>query len=215
MKVGLLFDLDGTLLDTLGDLRNSVNVALAQFGYPQRTLAEIRSFVGTGARNLSRLSMPEGKDNVDEVLAAFQAHYKDHCNIETGPYAGIPAALEALKDIPMAIVSNKPDYAVKELAAIYFPGIYALGEVAGIPRKPAPDMLFKAMADIGVETCIYIGDSEVDILTAKNAGVPCSSVLWGIRDRQTLEAAGTRYFCEETASLPAIIERIIEETYGT
>ena len=151
MKVGLLFDLDGTLLDTLGDLRNSVNFALSQFGYPQRTLAEIRSFVGTGARNLSRLSMPAGKDNVDEVLAAFQAHYKNHCNIETGPYAGIPAALEALKDIPMAIVSNKPDYAVKELAAIYFPGIYALGEVAGIPRKPAPDMLYKAMADIGVE----------------------------------------------------------------
>ena len=205
MKVGLLFDLDGTLLDTLGDLRNSVNVALAQFGYPQRTLAEIRSFVGTGARNLSRLSMPEGKDNVDEVLAAFQAHYKDHCNIETGPYAGIPAALEALKDVPMAIVSNKPDYAVKELAAIYFPGIYALGEVAGIPRKPAPDMLFKAMADIGVETCIYIGDSEVDVQTARNAGLPLVAVNWGFRTTQQLVDAGAELIVSTTEDLLAAL----------
>ena len=209
MKVGLLFDLDGTLLDTLGDLRNSVNVALAQFGYPQRTLAEIRSFVGTGARNLSRLSMPEGKDNVDEVLAAFQAHYKDHCNIETGPYAGIPAALEELKDIPMAIVSNKPDYAVKELAAIYFPGIYALGEVAGIPRKPAPDMLFKAMADIGVETCIYIGDSEVDVTTAHGANLPCLSVTWGFRDQACLEEAGGKHFCHDPKDLAAKLEEMM------
>lgn len=213
MKVGLLFDLDGTLLDTLGDLRNSVNVALAQFGYPQRTLAEIRSFVGTGARNLSRLSMPEGKDNVDEVLAAFQAHYKDHCNIETGPYAGIPAALEALKDIPMAIVSNKPDYAVKELAAIYFPGIYALGEVAGIPRKPAPDMLFKAMADIGVETCIYIGDSEVDVTTAHGANLPCLSVTWGFRDKDVLRDAGAKYYCDNPKELPNAIRAIVAEAF--
>lgn len=211
MKVGLLFDLDGTLLDTLGDLRNSVNFALASFGYPQRTLAEIRSFVGTGARNLSRLSMPEGKDNVDEVLAAFQAHYKDHCNIETGPYAGIPAALEALKDIPMAIVSNKPDYAVKALAETYFPGIYALGEVAGIPRKPAPDMLYKAMADIGVEKCIYIGDSEVDVKTASGAGIPCLSVTWGFRDEAVLLSAGATYICHTPAEMPSRIRQILQQ----
>ena len=210
MKIGLLFDLDGTLLDTLGDLRNSVNVALASFGYPQRTLAEIRSFVGTGARNLSRLSMPAGADNVDEVLAAFQAHYKDHCNIETGPYDGIPAALEALQDIPMAIVSNKPDYAVKELAATYFPGLYALGEVAGTPRKPAPDMLYKAMADIGVDTCIYIGDSEVDVTTAHGAGLPCLSVTWGFRDEDQIRAAGGTHFCHCPADLPYALRRMIQ-----
>ena len=210
MKIGLLFDLDGTLLDTLGDLRNSVNVALASFGYPQRTLAEIRSFVGTGARNLSRLSMPAGADNVDEVLAAFQAHYKDHCNIETGPYDGIPAALEALQDIPMAIVSNKPDYAVKELAATYFPGLYALGEVAGTPRKPAPDMLYKAMADIGVDTCIYIGDSEVDVTTAHGAGLPCLSVTWGFRDEDQIRAAGGTHFCHCPADLPDALRRMIQ-----
>ena len=210
MKIGLLFDLDGTLLDTLGDLRNSVNVALASFGYPQRTLAEIRSFVGTGARNLCRLSMPEGKDNTDEVLAAFQSHYKDHCNIETGPYAGIPAALEELKDIPMAIVSNKPDYAVKELAATYFPGIYALGEVAGTPRKPAPDMLYKAMAHIGVDTCIYIGDSEVDVTTAHGAGLSCLSVTWGFRDEDRLRAAGATHFCHAPADLPATLRQMMQ-----
>lgn len=211
MRVGLLFDLDGTLLDTLGDLRNSVNFALSTFGYPQRTLAEIRSFVGTGARNLSRLSMPAGKDNVDEVLAAFQAHYKDHCNIETGPYAGIPAALEALKDIPMAIVSNKPDYAVKELAATYFPGIYALGEVAGTPRKPAPDMLYKAMKDIGVEKCIYIGDSEVDIKTAHGAGLPCLSVTWGFRDEAVLLEAGATHICRNVADMSAVLTQMMNE----
>ena len=211
MKIGLLFDLDGTLLDTLGDLRNSVNVALASFGYPQRTLAEIRSFVGTGARNLSRLSMPADKDNVDEVLAAFQAHYKDHCNIETGPYAGIPAALEALKDTPMAIVSNKPDYAVKELAATYFPGIYALGEVAGTPRKPAPDMLYKAMKDIGVEKCIYIGDSEVDIKTAHGAGLPCLSITWGFRDEAVLLEAGATHICRNVADMSAVLTQMMNE----
>ena len=211
MKIGLLFDLDGTLLDTLGDLRNSVNFALSTFGYPQRTLAEIRSFVGTGARNLSRLSMPADKDNVDEVLAAFQAHYKDHCNIETGPYAGIPAALEALKDTPMAIVSNKPDYAVKELAATYFPGIYALGEVAGTPRKPAPDMLYKAMKDIGVEKCIYIGDSEVDIKTAHGAGLPCLSVTWGFRDEAVLLEAGATHICRNVADMSAVLTQMMNE----
>ena len=213
MKVGLLFDLDGTLLDTLGDLRNSVNVALAQFGYPQRTLAQIRSFVGTGARNLSRLSMPEGKDNVDEVLAAFQAHYKDHCNIETGPYAGIPAALEELKDIPMAIVSNKPDYAVKELAAIYFPGIYARGERADCPRKPAPDMVRRTMEDLELDGCIYVGDSEVDVLTAENAQVPCLSVLWGFRDEEVLREAGAKAMCREPAQLIECIEKLIKEQF--
>lgn len=211
MKVGLLFDLDGTLLDTLGDLRNSVNFALASFGYPQRTLTEIRSFVGTGARNLSRLSMPEGAQNVDEVLAAFQAHYKTHCNIETGPYAGIPEALEELKGIPMAIVSNKPDYAVKALAETYFPGIYALGEVAGTPRKPAPDMLYKAMADIGVETCIYIGDSEVDITTAQGASLPCLSVTWGFRDEDVLRAAGGTHFCCDVADMPRMLKEMMDD----
>jgi phosphoglycolate phosphatase len=209
MKIGLLFDLDGTLLDTLGDLRNSVNVALASFGYPQRSLEEIRSFVGTGARNLCRLSVPQGAENIDEVLAAFQAHYKHHSNIETGPYSGILAALETLKDVPMAIVSNKPDYAVKDLANTYFPGIYARGEVAGIPRKPAPDMLYRSMEDIGVDACIYIGDSEVDIQTAHGANIPCLSVTWGFRDEAVLCSAGATHICRKVEEMPAMLRAMM------
>lgn len=211
MKIGLLFDLDGTLLDTLGDLANSTNAALAVFGYPQRTLEEIRSFVGNGAKNLCRQAMPPEAENVEEVLSAFQAHYKDHCNLETAPYAGIPAALEQLKDIPMAIVSNKPDYAVKELAEVFFPGIYARGEVAGVPRKPAPDMLYKAMEDIGVEKCIYIGDSEVDLQTTLGVGIPCLSVTWGFRKEEALRAAGATHFCHNVADMPRILRQMLQE----
>ena len=109
----------------------------------------------------------------------------------------------------MAIVSNKPDVAVKTLCAQHFPGIYALGEAPDCPRKPAPDMVFKAMEAIGVENCIYVGDSEVDVLTARNAGVPCLSVLWGFRDREEIEAAGGTHFCETTAQLIETIEEMI------
>ena len=108
----------------------------------------------------------------------------------------------------MAIVSNKPDVAVKRLSALHFPGVFALGESADCPRKPAPDMVFKAMEAIGVEKCIYVGDSEVDIRTAKNAGVPCVSVLWGFRDRDVLEGEGGMHFCAEAAELPGLLERI-------
>ena len=211
MKAGLLFDLDGTLLDTLGDLGNSMNAALAVFGYPQRTMEEIRSFVGNGAKTLCRLAMPREKENLEEVHDAFQAHYKIHCNLQTAPYAGIPAALEQLKDIPMAIVSNKPDYAVKELAEVFFPGIYARGEVAGIPRKPAPDMLYKAMEDIGVEKCIYIGDSEVDLQTTLGAGIPCLSVTWGFRREDDLRAAGATHFCRNVADMPQLLRQMLQE----
>lgn len=211
MKIGLLFDLDGTLLDTLGDLRNSVNYAMEQYGYPHRTLDDVRRFIGNGARQLIRLSMPENADNVDEVLATYQRHYKANCNIETGPYAGIPEALTALKDYPMAIVSNKPDAATKALAAIYFPGIYARGESTDCPRKPAPDMLHKAMDDIGVERCIYIGDSEVDVITAQRAGaICCLSVTWGFRPEAELRAAGATHFCNSPADLPDCIEEILK-----
>lgn len=110
----------------------------------------------------------------------------------------------------MAIVSNKPDVAVKTLCAQHFPGIYALGEAPDCPRKPAPDMVFKAMKAIGVEACIYVGDSEVDIRTARNAGVPCVSVLWGFRDREVLEAEGGRYFCEDANELPALLAEIAD-----
>ena len=209
MKIGLLWDLVGTLLDTLQDLTDGTNYALRRFGYPERTTEEVRQFVGNGARNLL-IRATEGGENVGAVLAAFHEYYDVHCQDKTGPYPGIMDALAELgKKYPMAIVSNKPDVAVRPLCDQYFPGLYARGEVAGCPRKPAPDMVFAAMEAIGAETCIYVGDSEVDIATAKNADVPCLSVLWGFRDEDVLEKAGASHFCRRPEELPEAIEAII------
>ena len=210
MKTGILWDLDGTLLDTLEDLLDATNHALQVHGYPPRTLKELRRFVGNGAANQIRLALGEGNEGaLDAVLATYKPWYTAHCQIKTCPYAGIPEVLAALGDeYPMAIVSNKPDGAVKELCARYFPGIYALGETPDCPRKPAPDMVHIAMKAIGVERCIYVGDSEVDVLTAKNAGVPCLSVLWGFRDEEDLRQAGGRVFCHGVAELAETLKRM-------
>ena len=211
MKAGILWDLDGTLLDTLEDLKDAVNYALRQFALPPRTLEEVRQFVGNGAAMLICRAV-EGRADEQAVLEAFRTYYNAHCQVKTGPYAGILEVLACLKEkYPMAIVSNKPDSAVKPLCAQYFPGIYALGETSGCPRKPAPDMVFKAMRDIGVDACIYVGDSEVDVATAKNAGVKCLSVLWGFRDKEVLERSGAVYFCEETSHLSDKIEELIRK----
>ena len=211
MKTGILFDLDGTLLDTLEDLTDATNAALKHFGCPERTLPEVRSFLGNGAANQIRMSLPGREDDpeLDAVLAWYRDFYSRNCQIKTAPYPGVMAALQALgREYPIAIVSNKPDVAVKTLCARYFPGIYALGEAADCPRKPAPDMVFKAMEAIGVEKCIYVGDSEVDIRTAKNANVPCISVLWGFRDRDVLEGEGGQHFCQSAGELVALIREL-------
>ena len=211
MKTGILFDLDGTLLNTLEDLTDATNYALAAFGYPPRTIREVRRFIGNGAENQIRLSLPDdNKEDLQQVLAVYKPYYTEHCQIKTGPYEGVLDALNVLGEkYPIAIVSNKPDAAVKALCADYFPGIYALGEAAGCPRKPAADMVFKAMEAIGVDRCIYVGDSEVDVLTARNAGVPCVCVLWGFRDREDMEAVGGSIYCEKTEELVNVIEETI------
>lgn len=209
MKTGILWDLDGTLLDTLQDLTDSTNYALARHGLPPRTRQEVRRFVGNGAQMLIRRAV-EGRADENAVLKTFRAYYDSHCQDQTGPYPGIAEALACLKErYPMAVVSNKPDSAVKLLAQQYFPGLYARGESADCPRKPAPEMVFRAMEAIGVERCIYVGDSEVDVATARNAGVPCLSVLWGFRDRAELAEAGGNYFCEDPKQLPDVLEMIM------
>ena len=208
--VGILFDLDGTLLDTLEDLADSVNYALEQHGHPQRTLEEIRRFVGNGAAMLAKLSTPEGED-YEQVLRTFQSYYKAHCQVKTGPYAGVLEALRQIRaEYPVAVVSNKPDPAVKALCDDYFGGVFALGERADCPRKPAPDMLYKAMEQLGVEKALYVGDSEVDVLTAKNAGMPCISVLWGFRDEAEIRDAGGSIFCSDPKELPEIVRSLTE-----
>ena len=204
MKTAILFDLDGTLLDTL----------LGLYGCPERTDMEVRSFVGNGVEVLMRLALP-GKDTDPEigpVVEDYRKYYAAHAKDKTCPYAGIVDALaEVRREFPVAVVSNKPDAATKALCREFFgEKIFALGQTEDCPRKPAPDMLHKAMAAIGAETCIYVGDSEVDVLTAKNAGVPCLSVLWGIRDKEYLEQQGATHFCDDPKKLYAILKEMIK-----
>ena len=212
--IGILFDLDGTLLDTLEDLTDAVNYALSQHGYPPRTAREVRSYLGSGTNFLIRCSVPAGEDH-EPVLKTYLPYYKTHSQVKTAPYAGILQAMEVLKSkYSVAVVSNKLDGVVKDLGAMHFGDTYTLGETSDCPRKPAPDMLYKAMKDIGVDRCIYVGDSEVDILTAKNAGVKCVSVTWGFRDEDMLVENGAEYLCHDPAQLPGIIDKIVEEHYG-
>ena len=213
MKTGILFDLDGTLLSTLEDLTDSVNYTLRHYGCPERSLEEVRSFVGNGAKRLIALSLPgkETDPSVEEALAFYQDYYAAHAQIKTRPYDGILEALEEIrKEFPVAVVSNKPDRATKPLCKEYFgEEIFAMGESESCPRKPAPDMVWQGMAAIGVEKCVYVGDSEVDVITAQNAGVKCLSVLWGFRDRKTLEEAGATYFCDDPRKMPEILKEMV------
>lgn len=198
----VIFDLDGTLLDTLEDLADSVNFALNKYGYKERTLKEIRAFVGNGVVRLMELALPNGKNNpqFESVLSDFKAHYAKNCKNKTKPYNGINELLKALKEenIKMAVVSNKFDAAVKELCKEYF-GEYiavAMGETAKVKKKPAPDTVFKAMEALNDTDCVYVGDSEVDIETAKNAFIPCISVTWGFRDKDYLKEVGGVLFAD-------------------
>ena len=198
---GILFDLDGTLLDTLEDLADAVNFTMDHYGYPRRSLEEVRRFVGNGARRLIALAVPEGAD-AEAAFQTFKAYYDAHCRIKTRPYPGILQVLtELAAEYPVAIVSNKPDSAVKSLCADYFPGIYALGESPECPRKPAPDMVRRAMEIIGVDRCVYVGDSEVDVATGRNSGMPCYACTWGYRDTDVLLAAGADILVDSAEEL--------------
>lgn len=194
----IIFDLDGTLLNTLEDLMDAANYALAQYGYPARTLDEIRRFVGNGVRNLMQRALPEGAavSIFEEILSAFRSYYTAHCEDKTHAYEGVLELLRHLKDsgCKIAIVSNKLDSAVKELNQTYFSDYVqaAIGEKEGIRRKPAPDMVENALSELNAskKETVYIGDSDVDIETAANAGLDCISVSWGFRDAEFLRKCG-------------------------
>lgn len=209
MKIGILFDLDGTLLSTLEDLTDAVNETMRHFGCPERTIDEVRQFIGTGAANLIRLSLPglATDPTLETALAYYQEYYSTHSQIKTRPYDGILEALADIKqEFPVAVVSNKPDRATKPLVKKYFgEDIFALGENPACPRKPAPDMLYQAMEAIGAEKCVYVGDSEVDVITAGNAGAPCLNVLWGFRDEACIRAHGGKHFCHTPGDLPEML----------
>ena len=196
----VIFDLDGTLLNTLEDLADATNYALQSFHMPLRTIDEVRRFVGNGVRMLMIRAVPQGEDNprFEEVFACFKEYYGKHCNDKTRAYDGIMEMLAQLKnrDYSVAIVSNKIDSAVKELQKRYFDELIsvAIGEREGVSRKPAPDTVLTALQELGrsVDEAVYVGDSDVDIMTARNVGMPCISVLWGFRDREFLIGHGAQ-----------------------
>ena len=210
----IVFDLDGTLIDTLEDLKDSVNYAMNVYGFPERSLEEIRTFVGNGVGKLIERAIPDGIENplYKECLKVFQDHYSKNMQNKTAPYNGIKELLAELKDrgFKMAVVSNKFDSAVKKLVKEFF-GDYikvAIGESENVSRKPAPDTVIKALAELGSapDKAVYVGDSEVDVMTAKNSKLTCIGVTWGFRTREVLEKEGAQYIIDEPHQLLSILD---------
>ena len=199
-----IFDLDGTLLDTLGDLAAAVNYALRTHGMPEHSIDDVRRFVGNGVRKLMERAIPDGAANpqFDETFATFRQYYMTHSLDTTRPYEGIPETLAVLKErgCRLAVVSNKMMAATQELCQHFFPDTIEVSigenEAEGIRKKPAPDTVFAALRQLGVgeEGAVYVGDSDVDLETARQSGLPCISVLWGFRDRDFLIKHGAKTF---------------------
>ncbi|SDA74864.1 phosphoglycolate phosphatase [Butyrivibrio sp. INlla18] len=212
----VIFDMDGTVLNTIEDLTDSVNYIMRKFDLPEKTLDKVQHSVGSGAAVLMERILPDGRDNerFDEILEAYKAYYFDHCNIKTGPYKHIPELLAELKKrgYKMAIVSNKSMGAVRELRDLYFKDYVdvAIGVAEGLERKPAPDECLEAMKQLGVskEDCIYVGDSEIDHLTAVNTGLKCISCLWGFRTKEELLKVGAEnnYFVNDPLEILDILK---------
>ena len=199
-----IFDLDGTLLDTLGDLHASVNFALREFGFPERTIDEVRRFIGNGVVKLMERSTPDNTEESvqKECLDVFRAHYLEHMSDTTAPYANVIDLLKNLrkKGIKVAVVSNKLHTAVEELCDSYFTGLIdkAVGVLVEAERKPSPINVMRTAELFGAELheCIYIGDSEVDVQTAHNADVQCIGITWGFRDRDCLLENGCDFIAD-------------------
>ena len=210
----IIFDLDGTLLNTLADLAAATNYALAEHKLPQRTTDEVRLFVGNGIRKLIERAVPADTpaELQEKVFASVNKYYKQHCADSTRPYEGVPQLLQQLRaaGCRTAIVSNKADYGVQALAKQYFDGQLdaACGERAGIAKKPAPDMLLAIMRQLSAEpaSTIYIGDSDTDLDTARNAGVACIGACWGFRGRAFLEAHGAKLLAENVGDIWELIK---------
>ena len=205
-----IFDLDGTLLSTLADLAASTNYALRTHHMPERSLDEVRRFVGNGVKKLMERAIPDGLKNplFEETFATFRQHYMQHNLDTTQPYPGIMQLLEQLKaeGKNIAVVSNKFYAATRELCRHFFGDLVpvAIGEREDIRKKPAPDTVIEALRELGVdkEGAVYIGDSDVDIMTAKNSGMPCVSVLWGFRDKEFLLEHGATTLNSQPEEMP-------------
>jgi len=208
-----IFDLDGTLLYTLENLKAALNYALRESGYPERSLDEVRRFIGNGIRKLIERGVPEeaSAEEIDRTHAIFKEYYSKHWLDVTKPYDGIMEVLLSLKQqgIKTAVVSNKVDVAVKQLTDAFFEDIFdmSVGERENVRRKPAPDSVYEVLQTLGFdkEEAVYIGDSDVDVKTAANAGVDCIAVEWGFRTREVLEAAGAKTFASKPENLLELI----------
>ncbi|MCI8386862.1 MAG: HAD family hydrolase [Clostridiales bacterium] len=208
-----IFDLDGTILDTLDDLADSTNYVLTKAGMPTRTRDEVRRFVGNGIHKLIERAVPANTsdEQIESVFEAFKEHYKSHSAIHTRPYDGTIELLTALRNggCKTAVVSNKADFAVKDLCEQYFPHMFdiAVGERENVRRKPAPDAVNAILDTLNIsrENAIYIGDSDVDIETAKNCGMDCISVTWGFRDREFLLEHGAQKLISEPDEIRKLI----------
>lgn len=211
----VIFDLDGTLLDTLADLHASTNHALAYHGLPLRSIEEVRQFVGNGIRNLIRLAVyPQTSDElIDQVHATFDAHYNTHHLDHTMPYEGVIELVQHLRHagVVCCVVSNKGDYAVQPLVQHFFPGLFDVvcgeREREGIRRKPWPDTVLACINATGSihQESVYVGDSEVDVLTAANAGIPHIIVTWGFRDEEDVRAQGGTVFAHSIDELKHLL----------
>lgn len=207
----VLFDMDGTLLDTIMDMADSVNHVLTVHGWPVRTTEEVRNFVGNGAGKLIERAVggAAAPEELPAIVAEYRAWYQTHSCIKTKPYPGIPEVLAALEKagVKTAVVSNKPDATTKTLAARFFPGLPAFGQRDDVPPKPSPDLVFRALDTLGVATAdaVYVGDSEVDVATARNAGLPLAAVSWGFRGRQALAEAGAAVIVDTAAELLEVL----------
>ena len=208
-----IFDLDGTLLDTLGDLCASVNFALRKFGFPERTIDEVRSFIGNGVVKLMERSTPDDIDSntQQKCLDTFRKYYLQHMADTTAPYANVTTLLSDLrkKGVKIAVVSNKLHPAVEDLCESYFPGLIdkAVGVSVEEERKPSPINVIKTMElyEADADNCIYIGDSEVDVQTAHNAGIKCIGITWGFRDRECLEENGCDFIADTADEVFSLI----------
>ncbi len=216
----ILFDLDGTLLNTLDDLHAACNYALAAVGEPLRSREEVRRFVGNGIGTLLARAIPGGAAHprYEEALDLLQRYYRAHDRVKTAPYEGVLPLLDALTErgYRLGVVSNKPDGPVKALCRAYFGDRIdvAIGDRPGFRRKPAPDTVMEALRELGANpaSALYVGDSDVDIATARNAGLPCLSVTWGFRDRDVLLAAGATTLAASPQEVLAFLEQ--EEPCG-
>lgn len=216
MIKALIFDLDGTLLNTLEDLKDSTNYALRYFGYPERSLEEVRCFVGNGVAKLIERAIPDGVENPDfqDCLKLFRENYSQNMYNHTAPYQGVMELLANLREkgYKIAVVSNKFDAAVKELCDKYFTNLIdvAIGQMDDVPKKPAPNGVYKAIQELAVDrkNCVYIGDSEVDVKTAYNASLPCIGVLWGFRDETVLKNEGCEMIVNSTDAIIKLVEEL-------